>query len=708
MKYKNTQQPYIINIQYKNSNEFSKLLNPRVLWTLYSLDYKYLPLDDCVFCSWGVSNKLSTYNNCFQSFTLSSIWICNILNKYDIQDCLIISNRLNFLESLLYYKIDKIGFMPVHIDKDYGERFNCQFSVINNTYQNKIKIEFEETKTKYNNIIFYVSSNIYAKDTREITIYNSIIKNILEALKKLKEGGNLIFRILYNDNDTELNNYNIELIYLLSTCFESVEYLYNDYSAKSFYLKNMCVFEGYKNNHTVFNKIYEKIIENKNSCDIITKFIDIKYDDKFIDFIKYLDSILYVYSAKLIEKYNNKKELIDYSFTNTYTSKFYDELYKLNFMKNLDNSINLAQKANIEINNKYITLNTKFKNNMKKEITREPKLKYYDTSNNHNISFELEHTRANYLTNIGNYEIMRIYLAIRDKNKIKDIIKKFSITDYFISYLSKYLQYSVSLKFIKIYELISYFKLINTNKKLETLHICENNTDAVLAINHYYKQYNTKNDFLWKIYLTNNNSKINKKNQLFDNSDNNYDITNDATQKYITDNYQNIDICTFDANKDDKYLIITQIFICLMVLKQGGNSIFKIYVSDIDDLLLGYINLLKLYFEVLYFSKSSIDFFENKEVYIVAKNKIKDIDETLFYKQIEYITKYNEKYDISMCDLNFLLVRPINLLLKQEIRILFIILYYYENISELNIKSTQTDKFIKKWLKKYNIRPISS
>ena len=61
----------------------------------------------------------------------------------------------------------------------------------------------------------------------------------------LKKGGNLIFRILIGDNEQELNKYNIQILYILSTSFEKIDYLHNDVSTESPFLKNMCIFHNY-------------------------------------------------------------------------------------------------------------------------------------------------------------------------------------------------------------------------------------------------------------------------------------------------------------------------------------------------------------------------------------------------------------------------------------------------------------------------------
>ena len=698
MKYNNIETKYSINIQYEKIKNMPYNKNNRTLWTIFSVDNKYLPLADCVFCSLNVSNRLTTYNNYYNSFILSSVWLYNIINKYNIQECLIIGNRMHFLESLLYYKTDKVGFMPLHIDKGYSERFNCEFTNIKNTYPNKIKIESNESKTKYTNIIFYISLNIFGKDTNDIRIYNKIIHNLLNVLIKLKEGGNMIYRIIYSDNDVELNEFNIQLIYILSTCFEGIEYTHEEYSAESFYLKNICIFYNYKNNYSIINDICNKIIKINNNIDILKKFIDIEYDDKFVNFIKQLNNKLNVYSENLIKNYEINKEIIDISFKNNIDTKFYDDLYKLNFMKNLEISINICKNANIEVDSKYKKLNIIFKNKMEKKILRKPKLECYDLNYINNKMSNYYHTHnEKYTITKANYELMRLYISLRDKNKIKNILKKISVID-------NLSQYNFSLKFMKIYEIISNFKLIDTKSKIRTLHVCEYNTDAILAINHYYKKYNKTNEELsWKVYLLNDNNTIDKHHLLFESTDN-YDINKDNNLEYIKNNYQNIDICTFDITIYEKYLLIPQVFICINTLKQGGNAIFKIYINDIDEIIIKYLNLLKTYFENIYFIKSSIDIYESKEIYIVAKNKNKVLNENYFYKQIEYINDYNDIYDINMCDLNFLLLRPINKILTQEIHIIFVILYYYDNteLLETILKKFNKKNFIQKWIKEYS------
>ena len=726
MKYYNEKTPYTINILYKNIDEIVGQQFNRFIWILYSLGNKYLTLDNCAFCTRGTTFKLTKYIQHEPHFILPTMFIKKYIDKYNFDDCLIVGNRLYFLESLLFYKINKIGLIPLCIDSNFIHKYSSHLSLIKENYPNKFIIEYEDTPSKYNNIIFYISSNIFTKKKTEISIHNGVVYNILEILHKLKKGGNLFFRILFNNNEKELSDYNIQLIYLLSTCFKNVEYLHEDFSAESPYLKNICIFENYNDNYHIFDEIVYKLMEIQNTDDTtyLSNFIDIKYDDNFIKFIKYLNSKLIVYSSDILQKYNENKNVIDLSFTNTntYIKKFYDELYKIFFMKNLDNTINLCKEKNIEIINKFYLLSKKFKNKIKMDIVPNPIIKYFNSRDNYIIytneilinNYKLIDTHNYYdlgenvllfNINLGNYFIMNMFISLIETNKIKKTIKKISMTDYAKIYLSKLLNFKVSIRFIKIYELISYFNLIDTKNKLKSIHISENDTDVVSAINHYYKQYNkTDDELLWKIYLKENNKSINKKNLLFS-DDNIYDLTSTETVKYIIDNYQNIDFCTFDINIDEKYILITQIFICLLTLKKGGNGIFKIYLNNLDEIIVKYINILKTYFEIIYFSKSSVDMYENSEIYIVVKNKIKDIDEKFFQQQIEYINNNKNEININMINLNYLIFNPISILLKQEIKFLYIILYCNEN-ENMEFKQQDKHNFIKKWIKYYGLKKI--
>lgn len=65
-----------------------------------------------------------------------------------------------------------------------------------------------------------------------------------------------------------------------------------------------------------------------------------------------------------------------------------------------------------------------------------------------------------------------------------------------VSYLNNDIYYN---RFLKCYEILHYFKLINLdNNKLKTFHICEIPGAFILAINHYIKTKTTnKIDFDW-------------------------------------------------------------------------------------------------------------------------------------------------------------------------------------------------------------------
>jgi len=702
MKYHYTKTKYNINVQYKDINELIIPIHNRDLWIIYSIDNKYIALDKCVFCSQEliISHEILKHKYDFFTFTKETIWLNDIMKKYNIEDCLIISNRLYFLESLLYFKIGKIGIMPVYIQEYYLNHYIYNLSTIHYKNKDKFIIEYDGTSNRYNNIIFALQSGKY-----NLTLYE-----ILKTLNILKKGGNILFSI-YIGNEPELLQYTIQVLYILSTSFEKIDYLHNDASAESPFLKNMCIFHNYNGTHNILDEIIYKLMEIQNTDEnnILVNVIDVDYDDSYVKFIKQLNAKLSIYQPKFLEKYNKKKESIDFLFSNKFVTKFYDEFYNIFFYKSLNASIKLCEKANLEIINRYKKIDIQFRKKIENEILQSPNIKNYDTiyniSDKKKMNYSYTHLYQKFLISQGSYEIMKIYISLRDKKKILDIIEKISMSDYVVSYLSK------SLKFIKIYELISNFKLIDTKKIIKSVHICENNNDAVLAINHYYKQYNNTDELIWKIYLKGNNKVISNKHLLFDDNDN-YDISSDKTIRYITENYKNIDICTFDASKDEKYILITQIFICLLILKIGGNAIFKIYMSNIDDTIAGYINVLNSYFEVLYFSKSKVDYFESREIYIVAKNKKNNIDEKYFHKQLEYVSKKEIKY--STLDINLVINDPIYLLiskiiydpliliLKQEIRNLFVILYCCDNDTfDISVNKENKKKFIKKWLNIY-------
>jgi len=370
MKYKSNPIKYNINIEYASQPRITtgKYKYDKKSWDIISIiRHNYLALNNCKYCIRQIN--IIDYDNIYEDFILTSIWINGIISKYNISDCFIISNRLYFIESLLYYDIKTIGYMPIY-DHHTEQQINDYIYKFNTIYPNtKLIIENKNSISKYNNIILLFNGNI--SNNKEFKwnnhTYYEVIRYIGIALKFLQKGGNLIFRISYNTMDA----YNSQLIYLLSCMFEQTIYKKKSYT-QNYWTKQLIIFRKFKSNNNIFDNILEKLSDNQKQ---ITNLVDVKFDSKYNKFMRYINKNIN-YINKINKLYDKKQFLI-----NNISDDDLEKLQKKYFMQNIDKCIYLAQKANLPVKKKYIMKNYKYKNEIVNNILKDPITLYYKLTN---------------------------------------------------------------------------------------------------------------------------------------------------------------------------------------------------------------------------------------------------------------------------------------------------------------------------------------
>jgi hypothetical protein len=220
MKYTFVEKKFEIDIKYDKYSDTSNFITDRFFFTINFNNNKYVALYNCFYCMRGINYNLTEYEAVAPSFIVTSIWINN-LPKMD--ECLIIGNRLYFLESLIYYKVKKIGILPVCVEKTYEEEFDKNFKKLKENKYSDIPpfintdnfvIENKDTKNKYENIIYYNSAIIYHDDVlKNNAIFYDFITYLKTVFNLLKKNGNFIFKLL-NNNTNSLSVFNIQLIYI--------------------------------------------------------------------------------------------------------------------------------------------------------------------------------------------------------------------------------------------------------------------------------------------------------------------------------------------------------------------------------------------------------------------------------------------------------------------------------------------------------------
>ena len=698
MKYKFENIEYKINIDYDDTQhkDTGKFKYNKKLWEniIIFRNAKILPLLGCSKCI--IQQKILKYDYIFEQFILSSLYLNNIIKRYNITDCLVITGTdFNFIESLLFYKIPKIKLLPI---------FNKYFTSIDFDYIiHKIKtiynisddfvIDIKATH-KYNNIILYYVGNIMSNLKLflwDMTSYYNMIYYITISLKMLNKGGNLIYRILYH----KLDNYNGQILYLLSSLFKRVVYKKNNIFQKTG-LKQLIIFEDFLDNNTdIFDTILDKLSDNQKQ---ISNLIDIQYNSKYIKFVNKLDQIMCKNIVATDKIYKNKKNLL-----NNINDNDLKIIQNKLFLSNIDKCVYLCSKAKLEVKPEYIMEQYKYENQILDFILKEPEIIYHKLKKYY-VAQSIYLTED--FTNLHeNLYLINLYLQSKNKDKISYIIKKIDMSKFFIKELNNKLNYHTSIRFCEVFEILNNFELIKKN--IKTIHFCEKNNSMFKAIKYLYKQINkTKlEDYvifslqLKKNILSENTLSYNKKHKF----DKDY-IINPEYIEYFTENFTDYDLLTFNYDKIETtpLILISQIRISLSVLKVEGSVIFKIYIPLlVQDFVSQYVSILYDFFDSVYFINPSINFSNNNYIYIVAKNKTKNLtnDEIKSIVSLNYKPTNTKFYPI---------VKSIIDNYNKYFNILF---YYYDNektlVEHSTILKTLQQYFVDDWIKNVNIKLIS-
>ena len=369
-----------------------------------------------------------------------------------------------------------------------------------------------------------------------------------------------------------------------------------------------------------------------------------------------------VSNSRLSKLFNKHKSVIKYI-----QQYKINKMYRENFMITLDKCIRLCDNNKIIVALENKIKSYKYKNKIASNILQTSEIIYFDILKKNDTDDQ------EYLSTIGEYYILKIYTKLRKRKVIKEIKQKFNINKYITKYIEKITNYNVSIDFVKTFELFNVFNLIDSNsKKINIFHLHNTYDDnCTNAVKYYFKQ-----------------TKINSK--IYLDTDNLNDI--------IIKN-KNIDYCYFDCDKKNPMYLLSYIITSLKILKLGCSCVFKTNISNIN-FQISYFNLLALFFEHIYVTKSNIDKFVNDEIYIIAKNKQKHIDTKTYNNILNNIISNNVKFDIEP---NNIIYKSLIVVMNTHINIMNIILYYYHNrevldMHLLNIEQQKYD-FIRDWIR---------
>lgn len=364
------------------------------------------------------------------------------------------------------------------------------------------------------------------------------------------------------------------------------------------------------------------------------------------------------------------------------------------------------------------------------------------------INYDTSNVNTNNISKSLKFNLNNLKLQINNYNKLWDKYKKCTNPYEYIHTpipgknfsICKYIP--ISRAFYKMIEIINNFNFLNDNNNIKSFHLAEGPGGFIEAFSYYR---NNPNDLYYGITLISNDINVPgwKKSVCFLKKHKNIildsgkcrtgNLLNKENIEYFYEKYYNtFDYVTGDAGIDysDDYnnqeqtsskLILIQILYAIIIQKQGGNFILKIF-DIFNDLTIEYVFLLSCLYEEVYIYKPNTSRIANSEKYIICKkyksinrNNIKYIIDNfsdITNKQLSSILDYN----ISKLFINK--IEEINAIYGQNqidnISMTLDIIRQYEsgiNIKKLNttidlINNNNIYKCIN-WCLKYNL-PINS
>ena len=330
----------------------------------------------------------------------------------------------------------------------------------------------------------------------------------------------------------------------------------------------------------------------------------------------------------------------------------------------------------------------------------------------------------------------------REQRQWKNVSKKIKLYDD-IKYYLKY-QYNIintSNAWVKLYEILSTFPLINENNKtFKTFNMCEAPGSWIFCLNHYLKTHTTNEDFDWTIQSLNPNEPSNRKYGAIFADD--YGLmkkyperwkygvlnTGDITEVENIKSYgkivdKDIDLITSDCgirvayDKDKEVAVsklnLAQVIMILSLLPVGKHCVLKTYIPFSEMAVVNWLYILFCSFDKMTLCKPLTSHPSSEEVYIVCMG-YKGISENF----LNYLYSCLENFDIKKGLLpiktisnNFLkqLEELNDKYVKKTIYSLNRTFFYYDNYDEFYSENSSRIEKIKKqnsvkWSELYDVR----
>jgi 23S rRNA U2552 (ribose-2'-O)-methylase RlmE/FtsJ len=682
------------------------------------------------------------------------------------------------LEVCLYYSLNihkiKVSFLETlyYLDKSEYEKYYEKINKLRDIYQNDFEnlkqisdfkfdnltnsITIRKLIDKLNdnyNIIEYSFPNVNANNIfkhNKDQLFFSIIVLVVHILQK-----NGTFIVHISNHSKELLK---QLIYLLSFYFKKIKYVNKSYFIESHITSSLLICSQFRGNLTTKDsQLLFDILEKWNRIDItgginynfknkksrqmynitepfnpeqhnnvfVTSVFDFNYPNEFNLFFDRLYNKLY--KIKYIDKLS--KIVKD---TDQISSDDILEAHRKTFDNNLQYNIQLCESVGLIVKPELKLNAVSFKKQIEKQMFDIPKLYEYSINTNYDIhdplkydsSYHFEYTSLKQYKNMLN--VMKFFIDSLDKDKWAKTTDKINIPKNISYYVKRKTNYPISRGFIKLYELLEYYNLIDLNNtQINTFHTCEMPGNFISATNYYIKSKNNKINYNWFANSLNPFHSENKTKYkgIFDDyygyykkyksrwlfgEDNSGDITSIANIRSFEMNLQQkIDLFTsdcglastnakeiFEQEKRLSKLNFCQVFISLLVLNLGGNAIFKLFIPLSESITVSILYLCSVYFEKMYLVKQASGSPGSSEIYCVCIGK-----RHLEQDMREYLYKCLEKWDDTKSLFrnipdNFMnqIEKCSKFFVQKQIDYLYRSFYYYNNPDVLKSHNKLLDK----------------
>lgn len=573
-------------------------------------------------------------------------------------------------------------------------------------------------------------------DTKNMSFEKLNFVYTIIALSVLQKNGVYVFRNWFSS--TYLN----EILLVLSSCFEKIFITYDIIQTMRHYFVVCTNYRGIsKENMQVLKKVLEKWNQklvgcgtSQNDYGSITKLFKNKNSDVEKNVNKYMKNVLKYYN-KIINFY---KEGIFNADNLPYETlkQYYDDHIHITY----NNHIQYAKTYDIILSNNFLEKAPNYTNEINTlYIFNSPPLFAYIADFIYDpLVINPKITNIPSLEKIKQNLIMyKIGIDTRNPKRWDKVTFDLNISQGLIEHFKKKYGVNFSRAFFKMYEILETFDpFTKTNGKINTIHICEAPGHFINATNYYIKSKYPNKEWNWHANSLNPNSEIVKQkygNVLSDvygfikkyndkwlwGNDGTGDITSHENIAFFKEKYENsADLMTSDCGLGAKTrfeyhsqeewvgkINFCQILIGLIVTKLGGTSVFKYYMPFTKPISVSMIYLLVQHYESLNIFKPLMTSSTNNEIYIVAQNKIKKLEDRDYKIMLEFLNDFNmesslyHQIDKLFIDNTYSISEKI---MSQQIESLKVIYYYYQNDYNKELITSAKKHFANKWIEYYN------